>query len=101
MGLLKIWCQPFYLIVKDRDTLDNLLAAFEGKNIYALPTYYYAFDVDAEPRGYSTKSGDILLSAIFESDTFTPGTGGSISSSAEAASSYYQLYGGLLFIGIF
>lgn len=99
-GPAKDMVPAFYLIVKDRDTLDNLLAAFEGKNIYALPTYYYSFDVDADS-DTQLEIRDILLSAVFESDTFTPGTGGSISSAAEAASSYYQLYGGLLFIGIF
>lgn len=100
-GPSKNLSDTFYMIVKDMDAINTIMDALFAEYMYSpVPVLFYMFDVDGDSQ-LQLDVQKILLDAVFEDGNAPVEIQGSISSSAEAASSYYTLYGGLLFIGIF
>lgn len=96
-GPSKDMADTFYVIVKDMDTLNTLISPLINNIV---PSYTYTFDIDADSETIINISND-LQTALFESETSALSGDGHITNSSEASVSYYELYGGLLFIGTF
>lgn len=100
-GALKYMVDTYYIIAKDDAAVQALRDPLAEKyGDVAFTSYVYAFDVDGNDDA-QIACKNALTKAIFDSGLVPVSIEGSITSVAESTDSYYQLYGGLLFIGIF
>ena len=99
-GPVKGMAKTYYMIVKDMDTLTEITDSMAENMAYGIATYYYSFDLDI-PGEEQIALRDRLANSLLQEEAPLCPNGVSVSSSVDASASYYQLYGGLLFIGVF
>lgn len=86
----------YYMIVKDEDTIGKIIRTMGGSEDDAGLSYYYGFDVDGG-RDVQIKIVD-ALNAAFDNNKIN----NAYAEGAERSrSSFYTLYGGLFFLGMF
>lgn len=88
-----------YIIAKDRSAIRDMTQSI-GEVYGLFNTYFYTFDLDGDDKAQIAVK-DQLHEAIFNSSNAPAQITGYVSCVAESTAGYYQLYGGLLFIGLF
>ena len=95
----------FYVIVKDSDIMNQITDIIPEYLKYGTEkSYCYYFDLDMDKEGQQKVYQNllkILLTEPAEGSPIPQEGNHHISSSEESRDSYYAMYGGLLFIGIF
>ena len=99
---VKYMIENYYVIVKDADTLTQLTATIPQDLSYGLREYCYFFDLDMDKEGQIEVFKNLNAALFEQPDPNAPiALVGHVSSSEDSRDSFYSLYGGLLFIGIF
>lgn len=98
----KYMIENYYVIVKDADTITQLTAAMPQDLKYGFREYCYFFDLDMDKDGQIEIYKNLKAILFEQPDPNAPvSLTGYASSSEDSRDSFYALYGGLLFIGIF
>lgn len=101
-----IW-DTFYIITNDMENLNNLLTEEADKTSNRvtekfMPYYYIAFDLDGSIDEQQAFYDDLFVNVAKKSrPDREKAFSFSISSSAEGTKDFYNIYGGLFFLGIF
>ena len=88
-----------YIIAKDSSAIQEMTRSI-GQAYGYFTNYSYTFDLDADDQTQIAVK-DQLQAAVFDSGNAPAEISGYVSCVAESTDGYYQLYGGLLFIGVF
>lgn len=86
----------YYVVVDSKDTIMKINSSLVGNQSGSSElSYYYGFDVD------SSKDAQIKLVNSLKSAVSSTGVNGYAEGAESSRDSFYSLYGGLLFIGLF
>ena len=88
-----------YIIAKDSSAIQEMTRSI-GQAYGYFTNYSYTFDLDADDQTQIAVK-DQLQAAVFDSGNAPAEISGYVDCVAESTDGYYQLYGGLLFIGVF
>jgi len=85
----------YFVVVNDIDTIKQVMDSFGYKTAMDEPSYYYGFDVDAD------RNAQINLIRSLRNAVKNIGVNGYVEGPEIARESFYSLYGGLFFLGLF
>ena len=85
----------YYVVVPDEETIQKIISSDESNSEIKDLDYYYAFDTDSDAKS------EITLTNTLNSKLQEASINGSAESVEESRESFFSLYGGLFFLGIF
>ena len=85
----------YYVVVPDEETIQQILSSDENINAFENLDYYYAFDTESDAKS------ELTLTNTLNSKLQEASINGSAESVEESRESFFSLYGGLFFLGIF
>lgn len=101
----QVYYSSYYIIVKDIDIVNEIAKKqkpADGNGSYSLPVYYFGFNLNTSDienvQIYKEINLAIKSDSSFKSDR---SIAGQLESSVVAHESFYTIYGGLFFLGIF
>ena len=85
----------YYVIVPDEETIQKVLSSDENNNSMEDLSYYYSFDTNSDAKG------EITLTNVINGKLQELSVDGFAESLEESRESFFSLYGGLFFLGLF
>ncbi len=89
--------KSYYVVAKDKSTIDNVYTSLTGEKQAKELSYYYGFDANTD----SQSKIDLVYNMSINIGDFETAEGIYIECVENSRSSFYSIYGSLLFLGIF
>lgn len=90
-----ILSNSYYIVVDNVDTIRKIYSSLEGNSNMPELSYYYGFDVNGE------RNAQVELTTSLKKDLSNLGIGINVEGAESNRDSFYTIYGGLFFLGLF